>query len=172
MIRAFARIFGVPDLRRRFFFTLFIILVARIGAVIPLPGLDPLPLRNFFTDQSSPSRGVGLVGLYNMFTGGAFLKGAVFGLGIMPYISASIVMQLLGAAVPFLARLQQEGDGGRQRISQYTRYLTLFICFVQGFLLVAALANYPGKLFPGFDSSQYGEIVVAGRGWFFLSATL
>jgi preprotein translocase subunit SecY len=107
-----------------------------------------------------------------MFTGGAFLKGAVFGLGIMPYISASIVMQLLGAAMPSLARLQQEGDGGRQRIAQYTRYLTLAVCVIQGFLLVAALANYPGKLFPGFDALQHGQIVVASHCWFFLSATV
>jgi preprotein translocase subunit SecY len=170
--QAFAKIFAVPDLRRRFFFTLFVVFVARIGAIIPLPGLDPLPLRYFFIDQSAPARGGGLVGLYNMFTGGAFLKGAIFGLGIMPYISASIVMQLLGAAVPSLARLQQEGDAGRQRLAQYTRYLTLLICLVQGFLLVGALANYPGKLFPGFDVGRYGEIVVAGRGWFFFSATL
>jgi preprotein translocase subunit SecY len=90
----------------------------------------------------------------------------------MPYISASIIMQLLGAVVPTLARLQQEGDTGRQRVAQYTRYLTLLVCLIQGFLLVAALANYPGKLFPGFDPRHYGSIVIAGRGWFFLSATL
>jgi preprotein translocase subunit SecY len=107
-----------------------------------------------------------------MFTGGALLKGAVFGLGIMPYISASIVMQLLGAVIPSLARLQREGDSGRQRIAQYTRYLTLLVCLIQGVLLAAALANYPEKLFPGFDPRQYGAMVLSGHGFFFLSATL
>jgi preprotein translocase subunit SecY len=167
---ALSKIFAIKDLRQRLLFTLALIFIARIGANIPIPGIDPLPLRNFFANQSASSGG--LVGLYNMFTGGAFLKGAIFGLGIMPYISASIVMQLLGAAMPSLARLQQDGDGGRQRIAQYTRYLTLAVCVIQGFLLLAALANYPGKLFPGFDIFQHGEIVVASHGWFFVSATI
>ncbi|MDR2576546.1 MAG: preprotein translocase subunit SecY [Puniceicoccales bacterium] len=170
MRAGFANFFKVTELRHRLFFTLVLIFVVRIGACIPLPGLDPAPLRAFFSAQAVG--GGGLVGLYNMFTGGALLKGAVFGLGIMPYISASIVMQILSAVVPSMARLQQEGDVGRQKISQQTRYLTLLICVIQGFLLVAALANYPGKLFPGFDQRQYGTIVVASRGWFFFSSTL
>jgi preprotein translocase subunit SecY len=84
--------------------------------------------------------------LYNMFTGGALLKGALFGLGIMPHISASIIIQLLRAINPLLARLQHEGEIGRQKITQYTRYLTVLICLIQGWLLVMALANDPDKL--------------------------
>jgi preprotein translocase subunit SecY len=167
---AFAKFFAVKDLRKRLFFTLLVVFIARIGANIPIPGVDPLPLRNFFADRSAAANGGGLVGLYNMFTGGAFLKGAVFGLGIMPYISASIIMQLLGAAMPSLARLQQEGDSGRQRIAQYTRYLTLAVCLVQGLLLAAALARYPCKLFPGFDVGEHGSIVIASSGLFFAIA--
>ncbi|MDR3117531.1 MAG: preprotein translocase subunit SecY [Puniceicoccales bacterium] len=172
MFAGFANFFRVPELRSRLFFTLILIFVARMGANIPLPGLDPVPLRLFFADQVAAARGGGLVGLYNMFTGGAMLKGAIFGLGIMPYISASIVMQLLAVVMPSLAKLQLEGEVGRHRIAQYTRYLTLAICLLQGILLVAALANYPGKLFTGFDPRHYGAIVVAGKSWFFFSSTL
>ncbi|MDR3316548.1 MAG: preprotein translocase subunit SecY [Puniceicoccales bacterium] len=171
MAGTIASFFQLPELRKRLFFTLVLIFVARIGANIPIPGMDPAPLRLFFANQTTGGGG-GLVGLYNMFTGGALLKGAVFGLGIMPYISASIVMQLLTAVLPSIAKLQGEGDVGRQKIAQYTRYLTIFICLIQGFLLVAALANYPGKLFPGFDQRQYGTMLIAGKGWFFLSGTV
>ncbi|MDR2030594.1 MAG: preprotein translocase subunit SecY [Puniceicoccales bacterium] len=172
MIAGFVNFFRVSELRTRLFFTLLFVFVARVGANIPLPGLDPMPLRMFFADQVAAARGAGLVGLYNMFTGGALLKGAIFGLGIMPYISASIVMQLLSVVMPSLARLQLEGEVGRYRLAQYTRYLTLAICLLQGILLVAALANYPGKLFAGFNSSHYGPIVVTAHGWFFFSSTL
>lgn len=172
MFSAFANFLRIPELRKRLFFTLALIFVARVGASIPLPGIDPQPLRAFFADQATAAKGGVLVGLYNMFTGGALLKGAIFGLGIMPYISASIIMQLLGVVMPSLARLQQEGEIGRFKISQYTRYLTILICFIQGFLLVAALANYPERLFANFDPRVYGDIVVASKGWFFLTSTL
>ncbi len=99
------------------------------------------------------------------------MKGAVFGLGIMPYISASIIFQLLTAVLPSLSRLQQEGDVGRQKITQYTRYLALIICLIQGFLLVLALTNYPSKLFPGFNPDIYGEIVSSSGAWFILVST-
>ena len=89
-----------------------------------------------------------MIGLYNMFTGGALLKGAVCSLGIMPYISASIIFQLMTAVVPELSRLQQEGDAGRQKIIQYTRYATVLICFIQGTLMILAVEN-PEELFPG-----------------------
>jgi preprotein translocase subunit SecY len=110
----------IPELRSRILFTLALLAVTRIGAHIPLPGIDPHPLQNFFADQSSAASGV--MGLANMFTGGALLKGAICALGIMPYISASIIFQLMTAVVPTLSRLQQEGDVGRQKLTQYTRY--------------------------------------------------
>lgn len=172
MFSVFANFLRISELRRRLFFTLALIFVARLGASIPLPGLDPAPLKTFFAEQAASARGGGLVGLYNMFTGGALLKGAIFGLGIMPYISASIIMQLLSVIMPTLAKLQQEGDVGRQKIAQYTRYLTIFICLIQGFLLVAALTNHPNRLVPNFDVSRYGDIIIASHRWFLLTSTL
>jgi preprotein translocase subunit SecY len=121
--------------------------VARVGRAIPLPGIDPHPLQEFFAQQSGGAGGA-MIGLYNMFTGGALLKGAVCSLGIMPYISASIIFQLMTAVVPALSRLQQEGDVGRQKLTQYTRYATLLICVIQGALTILALEN-PGEALPG-----------------------
>lgn len=107
-----------------------------------------------------------------MFTGGALLKGAVFGLGVMPYISASIIFQLLTPVLPFLARLQLEGDSGRQKLNQYTRYLTIAVCILQGLLLVFALARNPGSLLPGYDVRAYGPIVFNCSTWFVISSVL
>jgi preprotein translocase subunit SecY len=169
---AFFNSLKVPELRSRIFYTLALLFVARVGAHIPLPGLDPAPLLKFLNDQTaSGSAGAGVLSLYNMFTGGALVKGAVFALGIMPYISASIIFQLMSAVVPALSRLQQEGDIGRQKLSQYTRIATLIICVVQGGLLIAALEN-PGKLFPGYSIEEYGSIVVAGKWGFFVSSVI
>ena len=156
----------IPELRSRILYTLGLLFVARVGAHIPLPGVDPKPLQHFFADQTAGGGGA-LVGLYNMFTGGALLKGAVCALGIMPYISASIIFQLMTAIVPALSRLQQEGDVGRQKLTQYTRYATVFICIIQAVLLVLNMEN-PGKLFQGYDVNTYGQIVVVGK-WQFLA---
>ena len=161
MISAFTNSLKIPELRSRIFYTLALLFVARVGCAIPLPGIDPHPLETFFKQQSGGTSG-SMIGLYNMFTGGALLKGAVCSLGIMPYISASIIFQLMTAVVPALSRLQQEGDVGRQKITQYTRYATVLICIVQGTLTILALEN-PAKLFPGYDVSIYGNIVVVGR---------
>ena len=139
----------IPELRSRILYTLGLLFVARVGAHIPLPGVDPKPLQQFFADQTANGAG-GVVGLWNMFTGGALLKGAMCALGIMPYISASIIFQLMTAVLPSLSRLQQEGDVGRQKLTQYTRYLTVVICVVQAVLLVLNMEN-PGKLFSGYD---------------------
>ena len=170
MLSAFVNCLKLPELRNKIFITLALLFIARVGASIPLPGLDPYPLKAFLSSKSASAGGI--VGLYNMFTGGAFLKGAVFGLGIMPYISASIIMQLAGAISFSLARLQQEGESGRQKIAQYTRHLTVVVCFIQGILLVLALTNYPDKLFPGFNQSEYGSMVINHGMPFILSSTL
>jgi preprotein translocase subunit SecY len=164
VLSAFTNSMKIPELRSRILYTLGLLFVARVGSHIPLPGLDPQPLQKFFADQTAAGAG-NLVGLYNMFTGGALLKGAVCALGIMPYISASIIFQLLTAVVPALSRLQQEGDVGRQKLTQYTRYATVLICLVQAALLLGALEN-PGRLFPGYDVNTYGQIVVINK-WFF-----
>jgi preprotein translocase subunit SecY len=106
-----------------------------------------------------------------MFTGGALVKGAVCALGIMPYISASIIFQLMTAVVPALSRLQQEGDVGRQKLTQYTRYATVLICLVQGTLLILALEN-PGRLFPGYDMGTYGSIVIVSKVSFLITSVI
>lgn len=170
MFSAFTNSMKIPELRSRILYTLSLLFVARVGAHIPLPGIDPKPLQFFFADQTAGGGGA-LVGLYNMFTGGALVKGAVCALGIMPYISASIIFQLMTAVVPAFSRLQQEGDVGRQKLTQYTRYLTVLICLVQGVLLILALEN-PARLFAGFDINQYGQIVVVGRTWFLIQSTI
>ena len=170
MFSAFTNSMKIPELRSRILYTLGLLFVARVGAHIPLPGINPQPLQQFFADQTSNGAGA-LVGLYNMFTGGALVKGAVCALGIMPYISASIIFQLMTAVVPALSRLQQEGDTGRQKLTQYTRYLTLIICVVQGALLILALEN-PSRLFQGFDVNHYGQIVIVGKAWFLVQSTI
>ena len=170
MFTAFANCLKIPDLRDRIFFTLALVFVARVGAHIPLPGIDSAPLQNFFADQTAAGAGA-LMGLYNMFTGGALLKGAVCALGIMPYISASIIFQLMNAVVPALSRLQQDGDVGRQKLQQYTRYATVVICIIQGVLLVLALEN-PARLFAGYDLESYGPIVIVDNVWFLITSTI
>ncbi|MDQ5980916.1 MAG: preprotein translocase subunit SecY [Verrucomicrobiota bacterium] len=170
MFSAFTNSMKIPELRSRILYTLSLLFVARVGAHIPLPGIDPEPLQRFFADQTAAGAGA-LVGLYNMFTGGALVKGAVCALGIMPYISASIIFQLMTAVVPALSRLQQEGDVGRQKLTQYTRYATVLICLIQGVLLILALEN-PGRLFPGYDVNTYGQIVVVSKFWFMVQSTV
>ena len=140
MFSAFANSWRIPELRARLIATVALIFVARIGANIPLPGIDPKDIMDYYTSMADQSAG-GVVAMYNMFTGGALLKGAIFSLGIMPYISASIIMQLMSAVVPTIARLQQEGEVGRQKVAQYSRYLTILIAVVQSALLLGAFCN-------------------------------
>ncbi len=170
MLSAFTNSLKIPELRSRIFYTLALLFVARVGAHIPLPGLDPAPLQKFFADSTAAGSGA-LMGLYNMFTGGALLKGAVCALGIMPYISASIIFQLMTAVVPALSRLQQEGDVGRQKLTQYTRYATVIICLIQGTLLILSLEN-PARLFSGYDVNTYGSIVIASKTWFLITSVI
>ncbi|MBK9991552.1 MAG: preprotein translocase subunit SecY [Verrucomicrobia bacterium] len=171
MLSAFTNSLKIPELRSRIFYTLALLFIARVGAHIPLPGIDPAPLKAFFEAQTGGAGGA-MASLYNMFTGGALIKGAVFALGIMPYISASIIFQLMTAVVPMLSRLQQEGDVGRQKLTQYTRYATVVICIVQGALLILALEN-PSRLFgASFDTNVFGSIVIAPKWSFLLTSVI
>ncbi len=170
MFSAFTNSLKIPELRSRIFYTLALLFVARVGAYIPLPGIDPHPLQEFFKQQAGTAGGA-LVGLYSMFTGGALTHGAVCALGIMPYISASIIFQLMTAVVPSLSRLQQEGDVGRQKLTQYTRYATVLICLIHGTLTILALEN-PSKLFPGYDLNTYGPIVVSSHFSFLVTSVI
>ena len=119
-------IFKIEELRKRITYTILIILIYRFGSYVVLPGIDPNQLAELQNQSSS-----GLLGLLNMFSGGAFANASVFALGIMPYITASIIVQLLGMAIPYFQRLQKEGESGRRKINQITRYLTVLIVGVQ-----------------------------------------
>ena len=125
-IETLKNIYKIEDLRIRIGTTLFFILIYRLGSFVSLPGVDPAQLQNLKNQTSD-----GLLGLINMFSGGAFAQASIFALGIMPYISASIVIQLLGIAVPYFQRLQKEGESGRRKINQITRYLTVIILIFQ-----------------------------------------
>ncbi len=120
-------IYKIVELRERIILTLGMLLVYRIGAQVVLPGIDPVQL----SELTNRTGGGGLLGILNAFTGGAFANASVFALGIMPYISASIVVQLMGIAVPYLQKLQKEGESGRKKITQITRWLTILICVIQ-----------------------------------------
>jgi preprotein translocase subunit SecY len=133
MVSAFFNTVKIPELRRRILFTLAVIVIVRLGAAITTPGVNQAVLQEWFR-TSSQGAGGSVAALLNLFSGGALENCAVFSLGIMPYISASIMMQLLTAVIPRLGRLARE-DGGRQKIMQYTRYMTLVLCLFQGYLL-------------------------------------
>ena len=135
------------DLRQRILFTIVLLMVYRLGTYIPVPGIDGAALREFMADA-----GAGIGGILNMFTGGAISRMGIFALGIMPYISASIIVQLLGSMVPALEQLKKEGDQGRKKMNQYTRYGTVFLAVFQGWAIAASieaggLAHDPGLFF-------------------------
>lgn len=136
LIQTIRNIWKIDDLRKRIIYTLGIILIYRLGSYVVLPGVDPGMLANL-QNQSSE----GLLGLLNMFSGGAFANASIFALGIMPYISASIVMQLLGLAIPYFQKLQKEGESGRKKINQITRYLTVIILIFQSPAYIANLVS-------------------------------
>lgn len=136
LIETLKNIYKIEDLRSRLSITLLFLMVYRFGSFVILPGIDPNPA-NFQALQDQTSDGI--LGLLNMFSGGAFSNASIFALGIMPYISASIVIQLLGFAVPYIQRLQKEGESGRRKINQMTRYLTVVILIFQGWAYLANL---------------------------------
>ncbi len=147
------------DLRRRLVFLLLALVVYRIGAHIPVPGIDPGQLEQLFKSQSG-----GILNLFNMFSGGALSRFTVFALGIMPYISASIIMQLMTYVVPSLEALKKEGEAGRRKITQYTRYGTLGLAIFQSLGIALALEGSPGLvLSPGFGFRMTAVVsLVAG----------
>ena len=134
MVSAFLNTVKIPELRRRILFTLAIIVIVRLGAAVTTPGVNQAVIQEWFRTSLTEKTGGSLAAMFNLFSGGALENCAIFSLGIMPYISASIMMQLLTAVIPQLGRLAKE-DGGRQKIMQYTRYATVVLCLVQGWLL-------------------------------------
>jgi preprotein translocase subunit SecY len=143
-------IYKIEDLRNRILATLGLILIYRLGSYVVLPGVDPVILE----DLNRNSSGGGLAGLLNMFAGGAFSRASIFALGIMPYISASIVIQLLGVAIPYFQRMQKEGESGRRKINQITRLLTVVITFGQA---------------PGYIATQVPDAAIIGGPSFFFT---
>src|ERR1700694_4685260 len=145
------------DLKKRIWFTLGALIVYRLGTFIPLPGIDPIAFADAFRNAQG-----GILGLFNMFAGGAVERMAIFALNIMPYISASIIMQLMTSVVPTLEQLKKEGEQGRKQINQYTRYLTVALAAFQAYGIAYGLEG---------SRSQSGPVVI-DPGWFFRITTV
>src|SRR5574341_1967965 len=158
MLEGFQNATRIPELRRRLLFTLAMLAVYRVGVHIPTPGIDRQALAAFFEQVKDT-----IFGLFNLFSGGALEQFSVFSLGIMPYISASIILQLLTVVVPYLERLSKEGEAGRKKITQYTRYGTIVISVIQGLMIGFGLEGTRG---PG------GEAIVLEPGWRFRVMTV
>jgi len=158
LIGGFQNIPKIPELRKRILFTLFMLIVYRIGCHIPTPGVDGGALAAFFGARQGT-----LFGLFDMFSGGALSRMSVMALGIMPYISAAIILELMTVVVPYLEKLSKEGEQGRKKITQYTRYGTVLLCLVQGFGIAVGLENM---------SSPGGAMVVPAGGWGFRILTV
>jgi preprotein translocase subunit SecY len=158
VLTGFQNIGKIPELKRRILTSLLLLAVYRVGAHIPTPGINNEALAAFFKAAQGT-----LLGLFDMFSGGALRQLSVFSLGIMPYISASIILQLLTVVVPHLERLSKEGEAGRKKITQYTRYGTVVLSIIQGFFIAVGLEGMTG---PG------GEVVVLSPGWGFRIITV
>jgi len=162
-IETIRNIWKIEELRSRILYTLGILLVYRLGTHVVLPGIDPNVIAS--SGQSNTS---GIMGLLDLFTGGAFARASIFGLGIMPYISATIVIQLLGIAVPYFQRLQREGESGRRKINQISRYLTVGILLLQAPTYIASLTYRlpPDAFAPTF--SKIGSVIILTAGTMFI----
>src|SRR5690348_10415367 len=145
---ALTNMFRIPDLRKRVLFTLGLLAVYRIGAYIPTPGIDTNRFQEFFTRNAAG----GFLGYFDLFSGGMLRRMTIFALGITPYITASIILQLLTVVIPTLDKLQKEGELGRRKITQWTRYLTVALAIIQSIGIAFALQNSEGNfvLHPGF----------------------
>ena len=160
LIQTIKNIFKIEELRKRIGYTILLVLVYRLGSFVVLPGVDPTML-GALRDQTAG----GLLNLLNMFSGGAFSNASIFALGVMPYISASIVIQLLGIMIPYFQRLQREGESGRRKMNQMTRYLTILILLIQGPAYMANLhTQLPAEafLFSGFSYNIFATIILIG----------
>jgi len=163
IVKTLVNIWKIEELRKRLLITFFFVVIYRFGSFIVLPGVDPVPL------ASRTGSSDGLLGLLDMFSGGAFANASIFALGIMPYISASIVIQLLGIALPYFQKLQREGESGRSKLNQYTRYLTVIILLFQApaYLLGTLRGDVPVEV----ASGQFMNMAIVPGGmefWTFL----
>src|SRR6201989_517629 len=134
-LEALGNVFRIPDLRKRVLFTLGLLAVYRVGAYIPTPGINADRFQEFFTRNASG----GFLGYFDLFSGGMLRRMTIFALGITPYITASIILQLLAVVIPTLEKLQKEGEMGRRKITQWTRYLTIGLAIAQSFGIATVL---------------------------------
>ncbi len=151
------------DLKRRLWFLLGALVVYRVGSHIPVPGIDALVLSELFNKQQG-----GILGMFNMFSGGALSRFTIFALGIMPYISASIIMQLMSHASPQLEALKKEGEAGRRKITQYTRYGTVFLALFQGVGIAVAVESQPGLVLEPGLLFRFVTVITLVTGTMFL----
>ncbi len=166
LIETIKNIFKIEELRTRIVYTILLLLVYRLGSFVVVPGIDPTQLANLEAQTQD-----GLMGLLNMFSGGAFGNASIFALGVMPYISASIVIQLLGIMIPYFQRLQREGESGRRKMNQWTRYLTIVILALQGPAYLTNLhTQLPETAFliKGFSFNLFATIVLIGGTMFIM----
>ena len=160
-------IYKIEELRKRIIYTVLLILVYRLGCFVVVPGIDPTQL-DVLAAQTGNN---GLLGLLDMFSGGAFSNASIFALGVMPYISASIVIQLLGIMIPYFQRLQRDGENGRRKMNQWTRYLTIVILALQGPAYLTNLhAQLPETAFliKGFSFNFFATMVLIGGTMFIM----
>jgi preprotein translocase subunit SecY len=161
MLSAFRNAFKIPELRGKILFTVAIIAVYRLGSHLPVPGVDFNAVQNYLQNPAQDTSGA--FTLINLFSGGALTQFAIFALGIMPYITSSIIMQLLGVVIPRLEQLQKEGETGRKKIQQYTRYLTVFLALLQSASIVQLAHNkgiLPIDIFPGLTPGRFALAVL------------
>jgi preprotein translocase subunit SecY len=166
-LNAFTNVFRIAELRARLAYTLILLAIYRLGIFINTPGVDRAAMNAFMAAKKEQG---GLINLFNMFSGGALEQMSIFGLGIMPYVSASIIMQLLAVVVQSLERLQKEGAGGRQKINQYTRYGTIVLSVIQGFFISRYLASLGRSSDP--SSQMLDQIVVPNDNVWFIFMTV
>ena len=166
----FCNCFKIPELKSRLLFTLVVLAICRLEAVVRIPGLNGTVLANYFASKAGSASGSSMLGMYSLFTGGALEHCAVGALGIMPYISATIIIQLLTAVIPTLSKLARE-EGGRTKIIQYGRYLTVILCLGQGMVMAIGWEN-PEKLFQGWNLSERLVLYSDAHIWFYRLQTL
>ena len=168
LIQTFQNIFKIEELKKRILYTLGLLLIYRFGSFVVIPGINPNALSSL-ADQVS---GTGLLGLLDIFSGGAFANASIFALGVMPYISASIIIQLVGMVIPYFQRMQREGESGRRKMNQWTRYLTIIVLLLQGSAYIANLYHkLPSEAFvlgPDNFLFKVSTIVVLTAGTMFV----
>ena len=170
ILNTLSNCFKIPELKSRIWFTMWVLGICRLASLVPVPGLDSSALKAYFDSPANQTNAGGFLGMYSMFTGGGFEKCAIGALGIMPYISATIILQLLQAVIPVLSKLSRE-EGGRTKIIQYGRVLTLGLCLVQG-MVMAIGWEHAGAIFKGLNAPLLTPMMMSHLWWYRISTTI